>query len=117
MERCNRVDECGDGSDEAGCVYPECARGTEFQCGNFRCIPMVKRCDGVVDCRDGNSTDEVGCPVRECDARSSLSVKCPNTNVCIMRRWLCDGDDDCGDGADENRLFCDSVPCGPGEFR
>ncbi len=117
MERCNRVDECGDGSDEAGCVYPECARGTEFQCGNFRCIPMVKRCDGVVDCQDGNSTDEVGCPVRECDARSSLSVKCPNTNVCIMRRWLCDGDNDCGDGADENRLFCDSVPCGPGEFR
>jgi hypothetical protein len=75
------------------------------------------RCNGVIDCQDGNSTDEVGCPLKVCNTSLSHDVKCPNTNVCIMRRWLCDGDNDCGDSADENQLFCNSVPCAAGQFR
>lgn len=27
------------------------------------------------------------------------------------------GDNDCGDSADENRLFCDSIPCEANKFR
>ena len=63
---------------------------TEFQCKNFKCIPIANRCNGVIDCQDGNSTDEVGCPPIICNT-TRLSVKCPNTNICIRRRWLCDG--------------------------
>lgn len=43
-------------------------------------------------------------------------IKCPNTNVCLLRRHLCDGDNDCGDGADEESVFCEQHPCGKGEF-
>ncbi len=115
-ERCDKVDQCGDNSDELNCVYPTCNVQTEFQCKNFKCIPLASRCNGVIDCNDGNSTDEVGCPPINCTS-SVFDVKCPNTNICIMRRWLCDGDNDCGDGADENRLFCNSVPCADNQFR
>ena len=87
-ERCDRNDNCGDNSDEVGCIYPTCA-ADEFQCRNFRCIPMANRCNGYIDCRDGNSTDEIGCPPITCNG--TRDVKCPNTNICIPRRWLCDG--------------------------
>ena len=115
-ERCDRVDQCGDNSDELNCVYPTCNAETEFQCRNFKCIAIANRCNGVIDCQDGNSTDEIGCPERVCNS-TLYDTKCPNTNVCIMRRWLCDGDNDCGDSADEQPLFCDSVPCSVGQFR
>lgn len=122
------------------CVYPTCNAETEFQCRNFKCIPAQARCNGVIDCQDGNGTDEVGCPPISCNG-TVYDVKCPNTNICIMRRWLCDGnyltayafiiiylinslyflflkgDNDCGDNADENQLFCRSVPCNAGQFR
>jgi len=114
-ERCDRVNSCGDNSDETGCVYPTCSEN-EFQCRNFKCIPSQNRCNGVIDCQDGNSTDEVGCPPITCNS-TIYDVKCPNTNVCIMRRWLCDGDNDCGDAADENQLFCRSIPCSSSQFR
>ncbi|OXB51766.1 UNVERIFIED_CONTAM: hypothetical protein H355_001255 [Colinus virginianus] len=32
---------------------------------------------------------------------SSGSFQCPGTYVCVPERWLCDGDKDCADGADE----------------
>ena len=113
-ERCDLVNQCGDNSDESNCIYPTC-EVNEFQCRDFKCIPMTSRCNGIIDCRDGNSTDEVGCPPVSCN--DTFNVKCPNTNVCIRRRWLCDGDNDCGDNADENRLFCSSIPCSSTEFR
>ena len=72
------------------CIYPTCDAQTQFQCKNFKCISIENRCTGVIDCNDGNSTDEVGCPPRTCNG-TTLDVKCQNTNVCIMRRWLCDG--------------------------
>ena len=50
-QRCDRVLDCNDGSDEAGCPT--------FTCQNGDKIPVGARCDGTQDCSDGS--DEVGC--------------------------------------------------------
>lgn len=42
-----------------------------------------------------------------------------NRAQCIPRKWLCDGDPDCVDGADENVTLhhCSTpAPCGDGQF-
>ena len=44
----------------------------------------------------------VGCPTRHCPAQT---FTCDNT-VCIHKMWVCDGDDDCGDGSDEAAKLC-----------
>ena len=36
-------------------------------------------------------------------------VKCPNTNLCIEKAWLCDGDHDCHDNWDEQAQNCPST--------
>ena len=43
-------DDCGDGSDEVGCVH-SCSH-TQFQCSSGRCIPDHWACDGDNDCGD-----------------------------------------------------------------
>ena len=43
---CNLANDCGDGSDEAGCL-------NHFQCYTSKFyIPHVKKCDGIIDCMD-----------------------------------------------------------------
>ena len=50
--------------------------------------------------------------VRNC---STGQTKCPNNNVCLERRYLCDGENDCGGNEDENPLFCKNVSCTKGK--
>lgn len=40
-------------------------------------------------------------PFPEMTTCSTGSFQCPGTYVCVPERWLCDGDKDCADGADE----------------
>ncbi len=47
---CDRVNDCGDSSDEIGCVYRTCS-SQEFTCQNGVCIPSTYVCDGYTDCQ------------------------------------------------------------------
>lgn len=46
--------------------FPTCGP-EQFLCKNFRCIDRAQVCDGRDTCRDGNYTDEVGCPSTTCE--------------------------------------------------
>ncbi|CAH0717531.1 unnamed protein product, partial [Brenthis ino] len=83
----------------------------EFQCNNRECIRMEFRCDLRVDCLDGS--DEAGCPAAPAPPAAAATaaapagecaapaVRCDNDTRCVPLQQLCDGAQDCADGADE----------------
>lgn len=48
-----------------------------------------------------------GCPARYPDGQycPAQTFTCNNT-VCVHEMWVCDGDNDCGDGSDEATKLC-----------
>ncbi|XP_038290605.1 MAM and LDL-receptor class A domain-containing protein 1-like isoform X1 [Canis lupus familiaris] len=60
--KCNRQEDCIDGSDEMGCSLsppPQRCGEMEFQCSSNECIPSLLLCDGVSDCHFNE--DESSC--------------------------------------------------------
>ncbi|XP_028846293.1 low-density lipoprotein receptor-related protein 2a isoform X3 [Denticeps clupeoides] len=112
--RCDHYNDCGDNSDEAGCLFRPCDPNAEFACNNGRCISREYICNGINNCYDNGTSDEKNCPERTCQPEHT---KCQSTNICIPRSYLCDGDDDCGDMSDESPTHCATSTCSQNEFR
>ncbi|XP_071103874.1 low-density lipoprotein receptor-related protein 2-like [Haliotis cracherodii] len=79
---------------------------TQFRCGatDDRCVPLLWKCDGEEDCKDGADEPE-DCPVSHCPVGQ---FQCRNLN-CTYSFRVCDLHDDCGDGSDEDS--CNSRLC------
>ncbi|XP_011505652.1 PREDICTED: uncharacterized protein LOC105368347 [Ceratosolen solmsi marchali] len=66
----------------------------EWTCLNIFCIPLVKRCDGQMNCYD--HSDEYNC---ECNLETHFH--CGNQTSCLPLSKKCDGHVDCFDATDE----------------
>jgi low-density lipoprotein receptor-related protein 1 (alpha-2-macroglobulin receptor) len=80
---------------------------------------------GTCACPDGMKLDYV---LQQCEIDANYSIppicqadqfECKNKE-CISNRWLCDGDDDCGDSSDEDNEddgVCNKHECDKDQFR
>lgn len=72
--RCDHYDDCGDNSDEVGCLFRPCDPTTEFTCNNGRCIANDYVCNGINNCYDNDTSDEQNC--RESTHTDYISLHC-----------------------------------------
>lgn len=112
--KCNGTSECPRGEDEADCDPPECGL-FEFRCKeNKECIRLELRCDGDKDCEDGSDEDYCNQQQQYNWNFTMHEQQCGpkmypcRDGQCVDENQVCDGNNDCVNGADESEL-CETV--------
>ncbi|KII64331.1 hypothetical protein RF11_01135 [Thelohanellus kitauei] len=115
--RCNRIEDCLDGSDEFNCSTDQ------YLCQiDNECLSLNSICNGIKDCSDGS--DEYDCTssklyfIKVKGNCNKNQFECLNKK-CIHSYKVCDGRNDCDDFSDEKDLkkcekygaICDDGTC------
>ncbi|KAI4466638.1 vitellogenin receptor-like protein-related-related [Holotrichia oblita] len=108
---CNGTAECPHMEDEKDCS--DCHLD-EFKCDNGKCLSREWICDGVDDCGDASDEGNGLCSRKNETAATAVDVqrsktssactkgfRCKNGN-CLDLSFVCNGQEDCYDGSDEN---------------
>lgn len=83
--------------------FPPC-NSEQIRCANSFCVPKGYPCDNYGSCQDPN---DKSCRVTMCPGDKFMCPKgAGNKPLCIERTQLCDGKQDCDDGADEDTTCC-----------
>ncbi|KAF7494464.1 Serine protease nudel [Sarcoptes scabiei] len=90
--KCNRVLDCLDGSDELQCRCKDYLQRDEAH--------QHKICDGIIDCAD-SSDETIDCP----NCRPDMFVCSGSSNQCIEKEKICNGENDCFNGDDEQNCI------------
>ncbi|CAK6954679.1 low-density lipoprotein receptor-related protein 2-like isoform X3 [Scomber scombrus] len=124
---CDGHRDCPDAADENDCMV-QCKNPADFLCRDRRkCIPGMEVCDGRAHCPDGS--DEKQCDSADPTVPTSINMlsarsaplkcrtgskQCKDGLNCVMYSHVCDGEEDCQDGSDEEGC---AAECKADEFQ
>ncbi|CAF1107158.1 unnamed protein product [Rotaria sordida] len=115
--RCDGFWACADGRDEYNCNPGNCPPGI-LACVsplNYTviCLPRDRIQDNSIDCF-GATDEQFRCRYRYSSIDTSMRFQCSDTGECLEPSKLCDDNQDCSDGEDEDICPAHQIKCRKG---